>query len=365
MSIYRRPDSDHWWYSFSLKGQRFRGTTLTADREMARSVEAKVRADALLSLVTGRKATMTLDQAFGRYWLEVASRQPSGRNVRYQTENLLAVLGKATRLDQLGNSEVAKFTAKRRAEVSDSSVNRELGLLRRVLRRAAEGWDVEVAMPDWRRHLLTEPDAPERILAGDEEERLFAALRPDFHPLFHFALLSGQRLKNCISLTWSQVDLEAGLITLRVKSKKPGGRAHVVPITPAIAAVLAGERGRHPELVFTYVCIGQVKIRTRGILREAGKRYGFSQDGWRAAYMEAREAAGLGDLRFHDLRHTAATRIYRASRNLKAVQRLLGHASIATTMRYIRGDADDVRDAMLAVEAPKPRPAKGSRRKRG
>jgi integrase len=354
VTTYRRPDSDHWWYSFTIKGQRFRGSTETADRELAKAVEAKLRSEALLGLVTGRKPTMTLDEAFGRYWLEVASRQPSGRDMAYQARNLMAVLGKGTRLDQLGNGDVARFVAKRRAEVADSSVNRELALLRQVLRRAATAWDLEVAMPNWRQHLLTEPDARERILAGDEDACLFAALRPDFHPLFRFALATGQRLRNCTTLTWSQVDLEAGLITFRVKSKRPGGRVHMVPITPAIAAILATERGKHPELVFTYVCQRTVRNRQRGIHLQAGQRYGFSRNGWRKAYMEARQAAGLADLRFHDLRHTAATRVYRASRNLKAVQRLLGHAAIATTMRYIRGDADDVRAAMLAVEAPAP-----------
>lgn len=51
----------------------------------------------------------------------------------------------------------------------------------------------------------------------------------------------------------------------------------------------------------------------------------------------------------HTLRHRFATRAYRATRNLRAVQILLGHASVATTQRYLAVDDDEVRAAMLGA----------------
>lgn len=53
----------------------------------------------------------------------------------------------------------------------------------------------------------------------------------------------------------------------------------------------------------------------------------------------------------HTLRHRFATRAYRATRNLRAVQILLGHASIATTQRYLAVDDDEMRAAMLGAAA--------------
>ena len=84
-------------------------------------------------------------------------------------------------------------------------------------------------------------------------------------------------------------------------------------------------------------------------MQEKGARYPFTHDGWRRAWDEARRAAGLPALRFHDLRHTAATRALYVHRNLKTVQRMLGHADIATTQRYTASDVADVRAAMEAV----------------
>ena len=51
----------------------------------------------------------------------------------------------------------------------------------------------------------------------------------------------------------------------------------------------------------------------------------------------------------HKLRHRFATRVYRGSRNLRAVQVLLGHASIATTERYTAVDDDEIRAAMMSA----------------
>lgn len=58
-----------------------------------------------------------------------------------------------------------------------------------------------------------------------------------------------------------------------------------------------------------------------------------------------------GGWTMHTLRHRFATRAYRATRNLRAVQILLGHASVATTQRYLAVDDDEVRAAMLGAAA--------------
>ena len=85
---------------------------------------------------------------------------------------------------------------------------------------------------------------------------------------------------------------------------------------------------------------------TTGSCRQKGERYPFTHDGWRKDWMAAREAIGLPGLRFHDLRHTAATRALAAGGNLNVVKEMLGHADIATTARYANSDVSQVRAVM-------------------
>lgn len=172
---------------------------------------------------------------------------------------------------------------------------------------------------------------------------MFAHLGDDLSALVLFCLLTGLRLGNAIRLTWAQVNLNAAVITFMVKSRKPGGKVQVLPLTNALLVLLANQRGLHPIYVFTYQCQKTRRLRRRG------ERYPFTKSGWRKQWSRALKAAGIEDFRFHDLRHTAATRTLRASGNMKAVQKMLGHSDITTTARYAHVMVDDVRAAMEAA----------------
>ena len=66
----------------------------------------------------------------------------------------------------------------------------------------------------------------------------------------------------------------------------------------------------------------------------------------------------LSDFRFHDVRHTSATRLLRDSGNLKLVQKLLRHEDVATTVKYAHADDEDLRRAMESVEKSRKNPRK-------
>lgn len=344
MSLYKPKNSPYWHFDFQLKGVRFHGSTGTANKSAAVQIMARERTEA--AVTGGRKRKpMTLTAATGRYWSEIAEFQPSHATTDYQLINLNNGLGKDTLLSDITDNEIAEYVARRRADVSNASVNREVQLLKRVLRRARL-WKVDLGdVPNWRDHMVTEPAGRVRELTDDEEARLFEALREDYHPLVEFALTTGVRLGNCLNMTWEQVDYGTMQIKFRTKSKRPGGEVHFVPITDAMLTLLARQRGHHPEYVFTFVC-----ERSRGDRRK-GIRYPFSQGGWRRPWKRALEAAGIEDFRFHDTRHTAGTRMLRVTGNLKVVQVLLGHADIASTARYAHADIGDVRAAMERVQS--------------
>ena len=152
-----------------------------------------------------------------------------------------------------------------------------------------------------------------------------------------------------ICTTAGRALLAAGVVARRLKCSALR-RHSLLSDGPAVAregvelALLAQERGKHPIYVFVYQC-----KRSRA-QRRKGEFYPFSRHGWRKDWQRALEAAGIEDFRFHDLRHTAATRVLRATGNIKAVQKMLGHSDITTTARYAHVLMDDVRAAMEAAE---------------
>jgi integrase len=74
----------------------------------------------------------------------------------------------------------------------------------------------------------------------------------------------------------------------------------------------------------------------------------------RVAVCEARDRAGILDFRFHDLRHTFATRLVQQGVDLYKVQRLLGHKTQHMTQRYAHHSPESLRDG-VNVLTPKHR----------
>ena len=192
--------------------------------------------------------------------------------------------------------------------------------------------------PNWREHRLKEPEGRVRELHAGEGEALDAAARAGYAPWIEFARLTGFRRAETL-LRWQDVNWTAGTITVKGK----GGRLVSTPITPAVAALLEPLIGQHPEFVFTFVA-----SRTRGD-RVRGQRYPITYEGGKTEWQRLMKRAGVTDFRFHDLRHTTATRLLRETGNLRLVQRALNHRDISTTSRYAHVLDTEVAEALQRV----------------
>ncbi len=204
---------------------------------------------------------------------------------------------------------------------------------------------------------LREESERVREASPDEEARLLDVLRernPDLGDLVEFAMLSGARKNALVTLTWSKVCLKEG--TAEVFTK--GGVWHKFPLTQRMREILAN-RPKAGPFVFTYVCERPSPARDDTPRRLKGERYPFSKQGWDRKWRRALQEAGVENFRFHDLRHTAGTRITRAS-NLKVAQKLLGHTRIETTARYAHVTDDDLLSAMENVEQSRNSPEQAS-----
>lgn len=341
MSLYKRPGARTWSYDFRFKGHRFSGNTGKATRRDAESwlkaERARLAARAAAAPAHGRD--LTLSNALVSYWHEVGQHHVNADSTDRDLARLRDWIGPATPLSHITDATVAALIARRRGEgVGPATVNRTLTqVLRKVLGRARRVWKVPVADIDWPAHMLAEPQERVRELTVAEQERLFAAMRPDYANAVLFALLTGCRRIEVVHLRWADVDWFNGLIKVRGKA----GRVRRLPITPALKALLWPLQAHHPDRVFTYA--RQRAGGTRDTAR--GARVSVSMEGFKTDWRRAVKRAGLRDFRFHDLRHTMATRTLRHS-NLRVVQNLLGHQDPKTTSRYAHVMADDMAQAL-------------------
>lgn len=354
---HRPKGSTHWHYDFRIRGDRYRASTGTASPEEAELIVQAVRRRILLGDESG-PAPITIDNAFGRYLLEHAQFLPSLDDVTRDAVDIAAAFGKSTYLHEIDDDRLAEVIARWRAEpdrryrrrrrkeegppplISPRTVNARVERLRAVINMAGEKWNKAVPKIAWKRHKLKEPPPRERYLAPQEAERLIELAAPHLRPGIRMALFTGLRLDNVIGLDWRQVDLRNR--QLHVVQK--GGERHTVPLIEPLFIMLANMGPKDSGPVFTYT--PPLSKRAAALGYRPKPRPIKS---WRRAWRTALRRAGIEDFRWHDLRHTCASWMVWKGVDLATVRKVLGHRTIATTMRYAHLQTDAQRRALDAI----------------
>lgn len=359
MSVYKRPGAETYSFDFQVGGHRFSGDTgATSKREALAEQERLKKAERarLVPEQNRRGHNLTVEGAFIRYMEEVGDHHANALTTLASLEWLQAQLGPRRLLRTIDDEQIAAIVARRRVErrrvgkaaerdtqrrVSNATVNRTCTEpLRKVLLRAGDLWGCPVHKIRWGEHLLEEPKERVREATTDEEAALLDGLDRGYDAAVQFAILSGCRLAEIVGLTWQRVDFFTQQFTVIGKGDKP----RTIPMGRAIFELLWGEKDHHPIAVFTYAARRTDKRKKR--LR--GARYPITYNGLKSCWRRLVKDAGITDYRFHDNRHTAATRTLRHS-NLRVVQHLLGHADVATTAKYAHAMTEDIRAAMDAA----------------
>lgn len=383
MSVYKPKGRDYYVIDFQCGGRRFcistEATTKraaeqaeVAEREKAKQVVAaeKVAASAFRG-----EAPLSMTMAIARYWEEAGKRHAGSATTWTDLNRAMAHFGAQQRIDDIRDTDMADFVAKRRGHrvkdrkkmadgkpapfIQPATVNRStVDLMRKLLTHARKKWKIALPHePEWKVHRLREAGEKVREMkAGAQEDGIAEALGAGYRDLWRFAVASGLRLAECF-LSWDQIDWETETVTVTQK----GNRQHTIPMSRDMRAIISSCRGQNDQFVFCYKA-----QRTRGKggdLRERGKFYPVTYEGmkteWRRKVQEALDI----DLRFHDMRHTRATRTLRKTGNLKVVQRLLGHADIATTASYYAHvTMDDVRAALDGDTESRQKPRRAAKR---
>ena len=335
MGLYRR--GSIWWMRFSFQGTQIRRSTETTDKKLAERIYHKV----LGELATGKwlesepAEEKTIGELFSKY-LEEHSKPNKSQASHVRDKGILArigtLFGTDVTLSEISAAAISDYKARRReAQATPGTINKELGLLRHVFEMALI-WEWIDENPAVRIPKEKVRNRMERWLTREEEDRLSKACPEWLQDMVIFALNTGFRKGEILSLTWKQVDWTREAIIFW--DQKNSGR-DTVPINEAVVRILKKKssiRRLGCDLVF------HTSNGTKYLARNVHE-----------AFVIACKTAGVENFRFHDLRHTFATRLVHGGVDLYTVQRLGRWRSLSMVMRYAHHSVESLRTGMEAV----------------
>jgi integrase len=180
-----------------------------------------------------------------------------------------------------------------------------------------------------------------RVLDPEQARGLLSAAAGDpLEALYVLAVTAGLRSGELLALRWSDFDLDAGRLrvcrsvrwvtgqgSLEGEPKTKNGRRNV-QLTPLAVAALRRHRTRQTEQRLRAVFWDDLDL---VFANELGRHIGATNLRLRS-FKGLLQRAGLPEIRFHDLRHTAATLLLGQNVNVKVVSEMLGHSNIAITL---------------------------------
>lgn len=309
MPIYKRGKT-YWLDIAKPDGQRIRQSARTTNRRHAQEMHDQIKADLWRQHTLGERPIYYWQDA-ATAWLNERGNYPSRDDDLIWLRWLHPHLYNTT-LSAINAVRIAEIQAIRQAEgVKTRSINAILQVIRSVMRAAQKrGWIDQV--PSIR--LLPEPDRRIRYLSDDEERRLLVELPTHLASITRFALATGLRMSNITKMEWQQVDLGRRQAWIWADQSKTR-TAIAVPLNANAVEVIQQQWGQHPIRVFT--------LNGQPIDAANGK-----------AWRNAVKRAGLADFRFHDLRHTWATRHIQAGTPLHALMEMGGWKDIEMVRKY-------------------------------
>jgi integrase len=289
---------------------------------------------------------MTVDQAFARYFEEIAKGTKYGeRTQRYTFVLLSEALGGNALLSSLTDDRISRLVQHFRTRkpryaglsvgVSPATCNRYVTTLSVVCRRAREVWGIEVGPWEKAKHVQKEPSGREVFLEYEQARALLDNLCGHARPIVMFDLATGLRRGNALAITWEQISLDLGRAVLIQK----GGRPLSIALVPAVVELLRSvqpDADKRSGPVWTF---GNPHTPCTCSHCRPKRNHGKPVLSIKRAFASAVRNAGLADeaagrVRFHDLRHTFASWLLAQQGNLVMVKEALGHTDIKTTSRY-------------------------------
>ncbi|MCE8043593.1 site-specific integrase [Halomonas daqingensis] len=282
-------------------------------------------------ILTAKWRGVTLNDAFERYLHEFA--QDAGRSKRLTIQQLQRFPIARVKINELSSEQIIEHAVMRKnSGVKPATVNQDIVWIGITLKTAAAAWRMPVNLNDFEaaklllrsKGLIGSPTARSRRPTDAELEKIRAyfrrsqRIRPTalipMEDIMDFAIASSRRREEITRIQWSDLDEEAMTCWVR-DAKHPRQKW-----------------GNHKRFKLTHEAMAIIKRQPRAAGEDKIFPYNPKSIGTR--WQATTAACGIEDLRFHDLRHEATSRLFEAGYEIVEVQQFTLHESWDVLKRY-------------------------------
>lgn len=303
----------------------------------ARMIESEM--DRGLFISRSEAENTTLREALERYMRDVTPlKKGAGREINRIKKWLTRPIADRF-LATIRGADIAEFRdAERKRKLAENSIRLEIALLSHVFETARTEWRMEsLANPCRSIKLPLGSVSRDRRLNGEEEKYLLAALREGRNiyaaPCVQFAIETAMRQSEILGLKWEKVDLKKRIAVLE---DTKNGEPRVVPLSSkAVEVIQSLPRPIDGGKVFRMTQDGLIRAFARAC--EKGRKL------YKEEAKEEPPTGFMENLRFHDLRHEATSRLFESNKfDMMEVASITGHKTLAMLKRYTHLRAEDL-----------------------
>lgn len=319
-----------WWSNLRPNGRKRQVSLETGNKKLATEIEAKLKAEIVEGRYFDRRisCSKTFEDLTQKFMEEHACTVSDSTRGSYANSiKNCSKFFKGQRIADISPKSVSRYKVIRRKKgAKPSTINRELAMLSKAFNLAVREWEWVRENPVLKVSYEREDNERDRWLSHKEAVKLVKHCDEYCKPVVIFALNTGMRQDEILSLEWQSVDLKRETVVI-MKSKN--GRRRTLPLTEAALSVLHSQaKIRH--------------IRSRLIFPDSDGMK-FSRHALSKRFKVSLKKTGIEDFRFHDLRHTFATWLAQSGHDIYFIAKWLGHKDISMTQRYAHHCVDSLR----------------------
>jgi integrase len=322
----RKRSNGHWQARVRKANQSISKTFINkVDAERwAKQVEVEMQKGSYTNLVLAERTTLA--EIIERYIVEVLPTMRGGKADFIRLKALARRPIAKLNMVALTPQKIAQHRDERLKEIAPATVIRELSYFSSIITYARKEWGININNPV---SLVARPKNPQgrsRILNANETNALFEALKPTGRrsiwmlPLVKLALETAMRRSELLGLFWENIDLGRRTVFLQLTKN---GTSRTVPLSTHAIQILT-EMPRD---------IG-------------GRVFPITHEVVSQAFNRARKQAGVNEIRFHDLRHMAITKLAEKLPNLIELSAVSGHKSLAMLKRYYHPNPEQLAEKL-------------------